>query len=220
MVNQKNKFIIIGEDSKSLTSDKDKADEVIELINDGKHVFMFIFMEGCGHCDNAKPAWHNLKNLDIDDVALVLLNQKLLDDTSFSGLKKLIGEQPLGFPTFKHIHKNKVDEYSGDRDEESLKKWIQQKCKTSLSKNTKKYNFTLKGGYKKSGKRKTKLTKIKEQENGQQNTRKASIVRDPRDSLRNNIANMDANNKLCKKVERKKGLPYIMVLQLIQLLHT
>jgi len=161
MVNQKNKFIIIGEDSKSLTSDKDKADEVIELINDGKHVFMFIFMEGCGHCDNAKPAWHNLKNLDIDDVALVLLNQKLLDDTSFSGLKKLIGEQPLGFPTFKHIHKNKVDEYSGDRDEESLKKWIQQKSKTSLSKNTKKYNFTLKGGYKKSGKRKTKTNKNK-----------------------------------------------------------
>jgi hypothetical protein len=161
MVNQKNKFIIIGEDSKSLTSDKDKADEVIELINDGKHVFMFIFMEGCGHCDNAKPAWHNLKNLDIDDVALVLLNQKLLDDTSFSGLKKLIGEQPLGFPTFKHIHKNKVDEYSGDRDEESLKKWIQQKSKTSLSKNTKKYNFTLKGGYKKYGKRKIKTNKNK-----------------------------------------------------------
>ena len=161
MANQKNKFIIIGEDSKSLTSDKDEADEVIHLINDGKHVFMFIFMEGCGHCDNAKPAWHNLKKLKLDNVALVLLNQKLLDDTSFSGLKDLIGEQPLGFPTFKHIHKNKVDEYSGDRDEESLKKWIQQKSKSNIRENIEKHNFILKGGYKKSCKKSCKKRKPK-----------------------------------------------------------
>jgi hypothetical protein len=171
MVNQSNefKFIIIGEDSKSTgANDTDNVNEVIKLINDGKHVFMFIFMEDCGFCDNAKPAWKNLEKLDLDNVALVLLNQKLLEGESFSGLKDLIGKQPLGFPTFKHIHKNKVDEYSGDRDEESLKKWIHQKSKSSMRENVEKHKFSQKGyligGRKrtsKHGKRKMKTTRNK-----------------------------------------------------------
>ena len=158
MVNQnKFKFIIIGEHgedgkddkhSKSETqNNKAKSVEVVELNNNGYHIFMFIFMDGCGHCEDAKPAWHNLKNLNLDNVALVLLNQKLLDDSNFSDLKNIIGKQPIGFPAFKYIHKNTVNEYNDGREEASFKKWIHEKTKSNKKKQQK------------GGRKKTKKTK-------------------------------------------------------------
>jgi len=158
MVNQnKFKFIIIGEDGKdsksNLEKDKAKSVEVVELNNNGYHIFMFIFMDGCGHCEHAKPAWHNLKNLNLDNVALVLLNQKLLDDSNFSYLKNIIGKQPIGFPAFKYIHKNTVNEYNDGRDEDSLKKWIHQKSKSNTKKNQK-------GGTKRTAKKSKKSKKM------------------------------------------------------------
>jgi hypothetical protein len=163
MVNQNNfKFIIIGEDGEHDKNDKNDKDdkhsksetqnnkaksvEVVELNNNGYHIFMFIFMDGCGHCEDAKPAWHNLKNLNLDNVALVLLNQKLLDDSNFSDLKNIIGKQPIGFPAFKYIHKNTVNEYNDGRDETSFKKWIHEKTKSNKKKQT-------------GGRKKTKKTK-------------------------------------------------------------
>ena len=158
MVNQnKFKFIIIGEHgedgkddkhSKSETqNNKAKSVEVVELNNNGYHIFMFIFMDGCGHCEDAKPAWHNLKNLNLHNVALVLLNQKLLDDSNFSDLKNIIGKQPIGFPAFKYIHKNTVNEYNDGREEASFKKWIHEKTKSNKKKQQK------------GGRKKTKKTK-------------------------------------------------------------
>ena len=94
-----------------------------------------------------------MKNLDLDNVALVLLNQKLLDNNDFYHLKNIIGEQPIGFPAFKHIHKNTVHEYNEGRDEKSFKNWIHQKSKSNTKKNQK-------GGTKRTAKKSKKSKKM------------------------------------------------------------
>jgi len=34
-----------------------------KMVNDGKNVFVLIYMEGCGPCNQTRPEWTKLKNL-------------------------------------------------------------------------------------------------------------------------------------------------------------
>ena len=147
------KFKIIGDNNASTSGDVSAKDisplKKIALLNKdilkGDDVFLFIFMDNCGHCDNAKPAWDNIENSISDkyknneNVVVVRVNSSLLPDL------KHVGEAPNGYPCFRHISRNgkSIKEYddsvsNADRSTSSFIEWI--------DKNVKPHSSSLRGG--------------------------------------------------------------------------
>ena len=139
------KFKIIGDNNASTSGDVSAKDisplKKIALLNKdilkGDDVFLFIFMDHCGHCDNAKPAWDKIENSITDkytnneNVIVVRVNSSLLPDL------KHVGEAPNGYPCFRHIsHKGKsIIEYddsvsNADRSTSSFIEWIEKNVKS------------------------------------------------------------------------------------------
>ena len=144
-------------DSPKITTRRIKS--LIDSLRSGQKVFLFTFMVGCGHCDVAKPEWDKLSVIEKDGVTIAMLNQELLDENGLKNmlqldesneekkkekedavkmLKELIeltGPAPTGFPNFKVISLNgkKVEEYDGNRDAQSFKKWIESHSRQSHS---------------------------------------------------------------------------------------
>jgi hypothetical protein len=89
-------FVIIGEVNKitnsQLNSPKitiENIKDLLENIRSGQKVFLFTFMTGCGHCDNAKPAWKELSVIKKDGVTIAMLNQELLDESGLLNILQL-----------------------------------------------------------------------------------------------------------------------------------
>jgi hypothetical protein len=97
--------------------------------NPDKHLFLFLYMTNCIHCDDAKKSWSTIKDklepgyLEDDDIMLSQINHQLYDK------KYELGDDPMGFPTLRYIHKNKVDEYNEGRETEDFVNWIKSKIK-------------------------------------------------------------------------------------------
>ena len=106
---------------------KTDVDEINKSVEDGKNVFILVYMDGCGPCMATKPEWHKMsKELSgSDDIVVADVNKNFMGDL------KYIGDID-GFPTIKHIGKNgkhvKAYEDSNvttkDRSSESFKEWI------------------------------------------------------------------------------------------------
>ena len=119
----------------------DEVNDVDTYIDQGKHVFILVYMDGCGPCMATKPEW-----LDIED----FLKDKYKNDDSIvvadienDQLSKLkyVGEVD-GFPTMKYIHKNNsdmldVETYENadikkkDRSAKSFVEWIEGKMESN-----------------------------------------------------------------------------------------
>jgi thiol-disulfide isomerase/thioredoxin len=127
-------------------SETERVEILKKGIKDGKPVFLLIYMNGCGPCNEIKPKWYDFedKHENDNDVVVVDIEQGSIDDVA-----DLIGESPGGFPCMRYIHNGKVEEYeecnkldkSDLRSPESLEKW-----------------FKIKIGKQEGGKRKRKLT--------------------------------------------------------------
>ena len=111
------KFHIIGD---LTNSNKAKGPNDMFLVNNlnkeiknGKQIFIFIFMDGCGPCNTTKPLWDNVRPKleqqykNDDSTIVVRLNKDLF--TKFHN----IGEEPAGFPTLRRIADsgNIIEEY-------------------------------------------------------------------------------------------------------------
>jgi len=161
------KFKIIGDNNASTSGDVSAKDisplKKIELLNKdilkGDDVFLFIFMDHCGHCDNAKPAWDGIENSIADkyknneNVIVVRVNSNLLPDL------KHVGEVPNGYPCFRHISRKgkSIKEYddsvsNADRSTSSFIEWIEKNVKSQGS-------SSLRGGG--GGKRRRRSTRYK-----------------------------------------------------------
>ncbi len=114
--------------TKSVTS------EHIELlISDKNHVFILIYMDGCGPCNATRPEWEKLENLlqpiysDRNDVAVINIERQILPT-----LKSSLGSVD-GFPSIKYITNNgkTITEYEDsniqtkDRSASSFMNWIE-----------------------------------------------------------------------------------------------
>jgi len=107
---------------------------VDDLIHDNKHVFILIYMEGCGPCNATRPEWskmaHTLQKqyANNKDIVIIDLNKDLLP------LIKNVGNVS-GFPTMKYITNkgSTVESYedSGvknkDRSADSFINWVESK---------------------------------------------------------------------------------------------
>ena len=80
----------------------DNPESIEKLINDGKHLFVMIYMDGCGHCETTKPEWNKIDSTlgeqysDNDDIVVASINKETLPNIP-----------PIqninGFPTIRYI---------------------------------------------------------------------------------------------------------------------
>jgi hypothetical protein len=106
------------------------VDALIE--NENNHVFVLVYMEGCGPCNATRPEWEKLENAlssqyaNNDSLYIIDINK------DYIGNVKKIGSID-GFPTMKHFHKGNVDNYEDanirvkDRTVDSFMQWVETK---------------------------------------------------------------------------------------------
>lgn len=111
-----------------------KSKKVDDMIKQKKHVFIMIYMEGCGPCNAARPEWakmsHALKGQysNNKDIAIIDLNKDLLSQVKGVGSVE-------GFPTMKYItdQGHTVESYEDsavknkDRSADSFINWVESK---------------------------------------------------------------------------------------------
>jgi hypothetical protein len=156
-----NKVVFINVDPEE-TDIESKIDGLNNDISSGKQIFLFLYMDGCGPCNETKPQWKSIEDkLKTSeslngDVTIAMINQKFFE--------KLInaGNEPMGYPSLRYIKEPVVEEYEEsdipdkDRTTKSFIEWIE--SKTSKKQNGGKKRFIHKS-------RKTKK-RIKNQRGG------------------------------------------------------
>ena len=124
----------------------EEQDEDVSKFLDEKnrHIdfFIFIFMDGCGHCKEAEPQWKKFESSPYktkEDVMIVDVNEKLLNSLKMPELEKDI----VGFPTFRHMKNGKVEDYDKakylkkkDRSYDSFLEWVEKKTKDAEKRKT------------------------------------------------------------------------------------
>ena len=101
-----------------------------KMVNDGKNVFVLIYMEGCGPCNQTRPEWTKIKNIlgqpqqKIKYPGVVVAD---VDQSECSNIKHISGLS--GFPTMRYISSkgNVVENYENDRSIDGFIKWIDSK---------------------------------------------------------------------------------------------
>lgn len=110
-------------------------DEINKLLKNGKNVFLFTYMNGCGPCNSTIPEWDNISTSDKlknhlkhgDDVVTVRINKDLFP------LLKGMGSEPGGFPSLRHVTNDQVEEFEDwqsptkSRSTDSFVEWIEDK---------------------------------------------------------------------------------------------
>jgi len=122
-------------------------DIINKFIKDGKHVFLFIHSESCGHCVKAIPFWkrlkHSLANKNRPDVLVADINQKVLSDVN-----KITNVGTIeGYPTIKYIHGKKVKEFNQERTTDLFMNWIETNIGNAVSMNNKTRKGQRGGGW-------------------------------------------------------------------------
>ena len=122
-----------------------------KYVEQGKHIFVIFYLEGCGPCNATRPEWKKIENVlkdkykKNDNLVLADVDQELLKEI------KYLTTQPKGFPTLRYIsdkgetsedYEDCPDLLEKDRKVDSFVKWI-----------------SLKMSKQKGGKRITKRTK-------------------------------------------------------------
>lgn len=110
------------------------AHQIDKMIKYGKHVFIIVYMVGCGPCNATRPEWQKMgelmKKQYKHDKDLVIIDA----NKDFMPFIKMIGDVD-GFPTLKYISNNgqKIETYeesdirSKDRSSDSFVNWVESK---------------------------------------------------------------------------------------------
>lgn len=116
------------------------CDEFKELLKDkNKHIFMFMYLVGCGPCGVAKPEWDKLKGTsllskynDNDNVVLACVDENIRPKLEIPMFKSI-----ETFPYIKYLKNGTLDEdeYKKERSEEAFSEWIKQTVDANPMKN-------------------------------------------------------------------------------------
>jgi thiol-disulfide isomerase/thioredoxin len=147
-------------------SDSQNVDALID--NESNHLFVLVYMDGCGPCNATRPEWEKLENAlasqyaKNDTLYIIDINKDYIDNV------KKIG--PIdGFPTIKYFHKGNMENYEDsnirtkDRTVDSFMEWIESKIANVIVGGGKK--SSAKNVLKRTMRRKT-MTKSKKQRGG------------------------------------------------------
>ena len=113
-----------------INSSNDNAQKFDKMVNDGKHVFVLIYMEGCGPCNATRPEWTKIENIlgqpqqKIKYPGVVIAD---VDQIVCNNIKHI--SSLSGFPTMRYISDrgNVVENYENDRSIDAFIKWIDSK---------------------------------------------------------------------------------------------
>lgn len=118
------------------------------------HVFILIYMEGCGPCNAIRPEWEKLKNVlknysNNENIVIMDIDKDIVDKINYL-------QKPSSFPTIKYItNKGKnIENYEDsnidnkDRSIDSLVEWIDSNTKNDKKRITHK---TIKNNLQKGG---------------------------------------------------------------------
>uniref|UniRef100_A0A6C0B9F6 Thioredoxin domain-containing protein n=1 Tax=viral metagenome TaxID=1070528 RepID=A0A6C0B9F6_9ZZZZ len=102
-------------------------------IDSGKHIFLFLFMVGCGPCNSTKEPWLKIKTyLKEEHTKNPNIVVAMVDKDFYPKLTRA-GKEPIGFPTLRYISANDAEEYEDakldvrDRSAKSFADWIELK---------------------------------------------------------------------------------------------
>lgn len=118
----------------SIPGDTNTPNEVDDLIKNKKHVFILVYMEGCGPCNATRPEWSKMSSAlnhqyaKNNDVVIIDMNKDLLPSVKHVGSVE-------GFPTMKYITNNGniMESYEDsaiknkDRSSDSFINWVESK---------------------------------------------------------------------------------------------
>ena len=132
------------------------AEKINKYIDEGKHVFILFYMEGCGPCNATRPEWKKLET--VLQHKYRNNNNIVVADIDQEELKKIkhLPKEPSGFPTMLYIHKNgsgeNYEESSSVKDKnrsvDSFVEWIEGNVPSLQTGGKKRRRWSLK--YKKS----------------------------------------------------------------------
>ena len=120
------------------------------LSNKDAKIFILIYMEGCGPCNETRPEWSKLKNvlskhfLNKQDIVIVSIDKDL-----FGKLKKA-NKEPISFPTIRFMTNSGeiIETYEDsqisnkDRKIDSFVEWIKLKTgENNITKSEKQHKF-------------------------------------------------------------------------------
>ena len=111
----------------SYHSSSSKIDELKNDLNSDGEIFILVYMDGCGPCNQMKPSWYDLKPqlekqyTNRDDISIIDMERSMLPM-----LNEL--QDVESFPTIKYISKKKGKNeiYDGQRTTDDFIKWIEQ----------------------------------------------------------------------------------------------
>lgn len=105
---------------------ENNAEVLQRMMDDNKNIFILVHMIGCGPCKQTLPEWQKLNSCsglkhlqNNNDIVVANVEQSMCP--------KLHNEHLNGihaFPTIRHIHHNKAQDYEQDRSTDALSKWI------------------------------------------------------------------------------------------------
>jgi len=125
-------MIILHMNPTSSIKEKKQFDKYVAQ---GKDIFVFFYLEGCGPCNATKPEWKKMENVlsskykNNDHVILAEIDQSIMND--LHSIKMI---QPRGFPSIHHITRKgkEVNEYENDekltikdRSVDSFVEWVE-----------------------------------------------------------------------------------------------
>jgi hypothetical protein len=147
-------------------------------INTNKDIFMLIYMDGCGPCNQVRPEWKKLENVlhkhitnpKYKNVVIIDINKDILEKT------KTNIKSPIGFPTITFVSKNgsiqeNFEESTSpnkNREIDAFVSWIETKLHKNAPIKRSTNRMTPKGG----SRRKRKIKKIKKIKKTKKNQRR------------------------------------------------
>jgi hypothetical protein len=125
-------------------SDPNTAKKINDIIKNSKHVFILVYMVGCGPCNATRPEWKKMCQSLSDEyssnnqVAILDLDSKFMNEVKGLG-------DVNGFPTMKYINSddNIIESYEDsnipnkERISDSFVDWIKSKISKQSSLNSK-----------------------------------------------------------------------------------
>jgi thiol-disulfide isomerase/thioredoxin len=107
-----------------------------DYVEQGKHIFVLFYLEGCGPCNATRPEWKKIENAlknkygKNETLVIADVDQELLKEI------KYLTTQPKGFPTIRYIsnkgktsedYEDSPDVKEKDRRIDSFVEWIDSK---------------------------------------------------------------------------------------------
>lgn len=189
-------------------SDPNNAKKINDIIKNTKHVFILVYMVGCGPCNATRPEWKKMCQI-IENKYSSNGNVAILDlDSKFMNEVKGIGDIS-GFPTMKYISNNgnKMESYEDSnipnkkRSSDSFINWIDSKILEPISMTSSRFNKNKSSS--------SAIDLSKKISSKQRNSAKSMGIENKMKKIKNKIKNKKTkrvkskNNKKSRKIKIK-----------------